>query len=341
MNLKYWNECSFKSQYNPSDNYLVVDWYSGGFNNVRMSFEVATALAYALNRKLIFPKYKKIAHLEEKNLSIADFFEMSDVIIEYNDTYNEVLHNKSDMLKIDYPSHETLYKVDDSPVPEYFKGSHIVNLHELENIKYLHFPGNLFGNFYHAISANNMKEICGMIKKHVHYKATIFDDAKKSIDILGDKQYYSIHIRRGDFLVDGESSWMHNTIVFPAEKIVNNIENVIPKYSKLYIASDEKNKSYFDPFKDNYEVFFYDDIASPNISTNHISMIEQIICARGISFVGTFVSTFSSYINRLRGYMSDIEDKRIINFSSQYQGLEDTENFNGLFSREYSIGWRV
>jgi hypothetical protein len=340
MNLKYWVDFSFQSNYTPTDKYIVTDWYHAGFNNFRMTFEIASVLSYTLNRKLIIPGPRKIPHLQEKKFSISDFFDIENFVINYEESYDEFLKDSHDVITINYPSHDTLYKVDNSPVPDYFKGTNIVNLHEMENIKFLHFPGNLFGNFYHAISHTNITDICKMVKKHIHYKESIFDNAKKCIDILGDQQYYAIHIRRGDFLTGGADSWMWNFITMSAEKILENIENIIPINSKLYIATDEKDKTYFLPFKEKYDIYFYDDIKCDKIEEHTVGLIEQIICSRSKTFVGTFVSTFSTYINRLRGYMSDIEDKRVLNFSNKYDNdFFDDEKFNGLYSREYSIGW--
>jgi hypothetical protein len=340
--LKYWDNIPFVSSYNPENKYVLFDWYSAGFNNIRMSFEIACVLAYTLNRTLIIPKSKNIYLLKKDKLSVTSFFDMEDNIIEWNEEYEEVLHTEKNIETFTSISHETLYKLEDYPVPNYFKGSTIINLQQYYNTKVLHFPKNLFGNFYHAVHSNNIQHLCQYIGKHVHYKKEIFEEAKKCIDILGDQKYYAIHVRRGDFMVGGQDSWMHNFIVMSAEKIIENIEYTIPKYSKLYISTDEVDKNYFNPFKKYYDIYFYEDVKQEEIPSHNIGMIEQIICARSKTFVGTFVSTFTSYINRLRGYMRDIEDKRVLTFSKKYdENFVDAEIFDGLFSREYSIGWKI
>ncbi len=39
------------------------------------------------------------------------------------------------------------------------------------------------------------------------------------------------------------------------------------------------------------------------MNPNMLGMLDQIVCTRGDIFVGTWFSTFSAYIIRLRGYL--------------------------------------
>jgi len=41
-------------------------------------------------------------------------------------------------------------------------------------------------------------------------------------------------------------------------------------------------------------------------------IVEMIICAQANMFLGSWASTFSGYIHRLRGYMPHVDDKRIL-----------------------------
>ena len=38
------------------------------------------------------------------------------------------------------------------------------------------------------------------------------------------------------------------------------------------------------------------------INPNYLGMIDQVVCAGGEMFTGTWFSTFSGYITRMRGY---------------------------------------
>ena len=57
--LLYWNKINFNKNYQLLPNkYLIFKPWNGGFNNFRMSFEIACVLAYRLNRILVLPNGK-------------------------------------------------------------------------------------------------------------------------------------------------------------------------------------------------------------------------------------------------------------------------------------------
>jgi hypothetical protein len=75
----------------------------------------------------------------------------------------------------------------------------------------------------------------------------------------------------------------------------------------LYVATDETYKKFFDLFvNSNHDLRFLDDYWElANLSSfrkEHLGMIEVIVASRGRVFVGTYYSTFSGYISRIRGY---------------------------------------
>jgi len=84
-------------------------------------------------------------------------------------------------------------------------------------------------------------------------------------------------------------------------------ENTLKRGATVYIATDEKDKSFFKPFADAYDIVFLDDFMHllQGVNTNYFGMIEQLVASRGNKFYGTFYSTFTGYINRLRGYHAD------------------------------------
>jgi hypothetical protein len=76
-----------------------------------------------------------------------------------------------------------------------------------------------------------------------------------------------------------------------------------------YIATDEKNRSFFQPFVDAFgAVKFlsdYLDVAGlADMNQNHLGMVEQIVCANAHTFIGTPLSTFTGFITRMRGFMN-------------------------------------
>lgn len=90
--------------------------------------------------------------------------------------------------------------------------------------------------------------------------------------------------------------------------MIHNVGQFIPKKQLIYIASDEKNMSYFDPFlkrfhKVKFMKDYFDMAGLKDINPNYLGMIDQVITTRGEIFVGTWFSTFSGYITRMRGYL--------------------------------------
>lgn len=113
-----------------------------------------------------------------------------------------------------------------------------------------------------------------------------------------------MHVRRGDF-----AKQFKHTLIKP-EETNQIVEKHIKQNSTIYIATDEKNRTYFDILSQHYDICFLDDFANEvkGINKNLFGIIDQIVVSRGELFIGTDPSTLSAYANRLRGYYS-IRDK--------------------------------
>ena len=109
----------------------------------------------------------------------------------------------------------------------------------------------------------------------------------------------SIHIRRGDF--DPTNLWLSADEIYR-----DNTQYMIQEGRTVYISTDEKDDSFFDPLREHYNLVFLKDFVHllEGVNTNYYGMIDQLVAARGDTFVGTLFSTFSGYIHRLRGYHS-------------------------------------
>ena len=69
-------------------------------------------------------------------------------------------------------------------------------------------------------------------------------------------------------------------------------------------------------------------------------MIDTIIASRGRAFAGTFFSTFSGYINRLRGYHGmSMKDSwySLLERKTRMHEWEDIDHY--VFSYEWPTGW--
>lgn len=111
-----------------------------------------------------------------------------------------------------------------------------------------------------------------------------------------------MHVRRGDF-----AKQYRHTLIPPEELNKITEKYILEKNSTIYIATDEKNKTYFDILTQHYDICFLDDFANEvkGINRNLFGIIDQITVSRGELFIGTDPSTLSAYANRLRGYYSN------------------------------------
>lgn len=91
------------------------------------------------------------------------------------------------------------------------------------------------------------------------------------------------------------------------ETIFKNVEDVIKPGSLVYVMTDERDPAFFDPVRASYRLRFLKDYqwvldeesTNPNLS----GMIEQCIGSGAETFVGTYFSTLSGYVTRMRGYL--------------------------------------
>jgi hypothetical protein len=91
--------------------------------------------------------------------------------------------------------------------------------------------------------------------------------------------------------------------VLPAERICAELRPHVPAGALLYVATDEADRSFFRPLGEVYELCFFSDLhPRDGLAIETIGAAEQLLCASAERFVGTRLSTFSGYINRLRGY---------------------------------------
>jgi hypothetical protein len=63
--------------------------------------------------------------------------------------------------------------------------------------------------------------------------------------------YDSIHVRRGDF--------QYKKTRITASQIYEMLKRQLPEKTTLYIATDEKDKSFFNDLKKHYHLLFLDD----------------------------------------------------------------------------------
>eukprot|EP00602_Paraphysomonas_sp_CaronLab_P009442 CAMPEP_0185029864 /NCGR_PEP_ID=MMETSP1103-20130426/16460_1 /TAXON_ID=36769 /ORGANISM="Paraphysomonas bandaiensis, Strain Caron Lab Isolate" /LENGTH=543 /DNA_ID=CAMNT_0027564775 /DNA_START=130 /DNA_END=1758 /DNA_ORIENTATION=+ len=142
------------------------------------------------------------------------------------------------------------------------------------------------------------------IRDYMHYVDVIFCKASIIVDWLLKEAdgygYSSFHTRRGEL--------QYKEVKIPASQLLENVGEMIPRGQLVYIATDERNKTFFDDLKQRFpKLYFLDDffeeVGLGALNPNFLGMIDQVVASRGTVFVGTWFSTFTAYITRLRGYL--------------------------------------
>lgn len=353
-NFRYYTDIDDKylfKFYTGEAGYFLYEKYPGGFNNIRMSYELAICFAYLTNRTLVLPPDSSYYLLNEV-CNVDDFFDTPNSgvrIITYKEFQNiEQLSipfkDIRDISKVcEQGLVDTVINFEKVPVPNKFtKNRKVLNIDELftSKDKYVFFDKNLLGNFYLSLYTKQDSNLKLLINKYVRYKNEIFDAAWGFINLLGDKEYYSIHVRRNDF--------QYKDLHIGNEDLYKFVQKEIPIGSTIYFSTDHKDRSYFEIFSNSYQVVFYQDLQDKlpyiHIQSKWIPIIEQLICTRGIKFIGNKFSTLSSYVYRMRGLMNDIEDKQYYINTEDYSTenqiyfTEDTR-FVASWAREYKDAW--
>lgn len=235
-----------------------------------------------------------------------------------------------------------------------------------QNARVIHFMGDkaskgrLLTHFYNVLFFEDWHQDLltkRFVRDYLRYRDEIQCAAARVVNALRKKSkehgdpngsFDSFHIRRRDFL------YVYKDAKVDALQIYRRFKSTLKVNSTIFIATDEKDLSFFDPLSKHYHVYFLRDFQYlvEAFSKKHMGMIDQIIASRGRAFAGTYLSTFSGYINRLRGYHSQnekmsgfktgelansyyIAPKRQKLAMHQYQSPRAP-----YWAREFPVGWR-
>mmetsp|Transcript_4018 Transcript_4018/g.7053 ORF Transcript_4018/g.7053 Transcript_4018/m.7053 type:complete len:559 (+) Transcript_4018:131-1807(+) len=384
----------------PTDRFVTFSPWKGGFNNIRMSLEIAAAFAIATNRTLVIPPAQSM-YLRGKS-SLTSYFDLEDMrrglsVVTYDEffeltdfgqyqkekpsgsnphstleryfkglqsmpgVYHMQSHWRSEKVISDQvvycfpncPSSDSTSKQDKIEYSwftnfKHHRTGYDGDNQELNDARIVHFKENLLGHFYTFLYFRDPQEgrrIKRIIRDHVHFREEIIEYAERIITKLRDFKYSCIHVRRNDFQF-GEA-------FTSAEDIVKNTKGLFPENEIIYVATDELSDNnakrhswskpdamvkhtthtWFNPFREHWggdKVWFMSDFYNEllqDVPSIYLGCIDTLICSRARRFVGTRKSTFSGYINRLRGYMHDVGQKFI--FEAQSTFPEDYQKFLG------------
>ena len=236
---------------------------------------------------------------------------------------------------------------------------------EMQDAKLVHFKvdhsdkARMLTHFYGFVFFADWKQDLWtkrFVRDHVRYLDKIFCAAGRIVHAIREEakakdpenqtgDFDAFHIRRGDF--------QYKKTRLEAKDLFDISAPHLNEGTTLYIATDEKNKTFFNMFKDRYSVFYLDDFLHlvKDIPPNYYGMLDQVVASRSQTFFGTWFSTFSGYINRMRGYYSvanNLEGNEDGKIRSWYffptDRREEMQLYRSvrlpLYMREFPTSWR-
>lgn len=222
---------------------------------------------------------------------------------------------------------------------------------EMRSATLVHFPSGkqakLFMQFYSFIFFEDYRQATWtyrLVRDHLRYKDVIMCAAVRIIKEIEKKSlsasnplgnYHSIHLRR----TEGSFQEQYIETDISTEDLVLSLISIAAN-STLFISTDESpDHSIFQALRKKYDVIFLDDYQHllEGINPNFHGMIEQMIAARADTFFGTYYSTYSGFICRLRGYYA-VRDRK---YGYNEGKLTNTFYINDQHMREYGIAKAV
>lgn len=373
------------------ERFLTLEWYNGGFNNIRHSIEQMLLLAAETGRTIVLPPPSIDSH---RNMQfVVDMFSYYDTHA-FNTLVPTITHTEflalieSGAFTRDYPATQarpvnaasmTSVRFHDvwnqHPIAEiarivpgpfwghllclapdacvdavaaaadtgtaaaaqqyfewYRQGEGTLSQRDARSLfaasatkpspsRILHFPQTLFGVFHRLFylpPGPARARMTTSVRDRVRYHPATFAYASRMVAALGGASKYGcLHVRRGDWILDKKK-------VVDMTTLANNVRGILNGVTVLYIATNEVDHSKVAPLADLLGVtlrFLDMDVISTDLQGRRSALssppslmipnIDQLVCSRASVFSGTWLSTYTGYIQRLRGYYRDTPDRNI------------------------------
>ena len=234
---------------------------------------------------------------------------------------------------------------------------------EMQSSTIIHLPTKppnqrLLTHFYSFVYFEDWAQsnwIKRLVRDHLRYNDEIMCAAARIIEVIRQScysrtnpngMYHSMHVRRKNFRIQDLEYNITST------EILLSISE-LDEGSCLFVALDEYDENFVKPIKEKHNLFHLHDFKDllNGVNPNFYGMIEQVIVSRGQHFYGSFYSTFSGYVNRLRGYFSVLDtapgsnDGVLLNsfyMPSKYRN--ENKIYKAIqkpfFAREFPTAWR-
>jgi hypothetical protein len=75
-----------------------------------------------------------------------------------------------------------------------------------------------------------------------------------------------------------------------------------------------------------------------DVNPNYFGMVDSIVCSRAAEFAGTWFSTFTGYIHRLRGYHG-LGEHTYYHSTGKVDLAKSPRSIGSGYAREFRIGW--
>jgi hypothetical protein len=228
-----------------------------------------------------------------------------------------------------------------------------MNSYPLLHVRAGHKEFRLLTHFYGMMHFTNAAEdnyYRRFVRDFLHYHDSIYCAAGKVVkavqaegvargfvvDDEGAGAYSALHVRRGDL--------QYKKVKIPAQEWYDNTKEVWQPNEILYVATDERNKTFFDDLAKHHTLRYLDDYwelaGLGDLDPNYMGMIDTIVASRGRAFAGTWFSTFSGYINRLRGYHGMSMKDSWYSFLPKKTAVQQWNNTNEFaYAYEWPDGW--
>jgi hypothetical protein len=335
-----------------TDKYLTYDPWNGDLNNVRLCFESVAALAHALGRKIVYPPRHRTVESDPEwvdgvcyPLHPPQYFDLANIPTA---TADEVPPGAVHYRVEEFHPDCGFIALCDGPDMEAFaagRKAHVLPP-EAADAPVIDLPP-LLAPFYANIYGDpaTRRAMATFVRQKVRHYSQAEQIARRLARCLGEP-FHSAVIRRNDFIK------AYPQVDVPAAQVAEIIAERAPANALLVIATDESDRDYFAPLAQRWRLVFARALVAPVVpplwTHRQISCVEQNLCAMGASYVGTRLSSFSGYVNRLRGYLgakdtsvrfADGTHLRINDQDSAFSWQAWRRYGEPVWGREFKEGW--
>ena len=278
-----------------------------GMCNILMSLENALVIAKLTKRDSItFYLNRKI---NKSTKSIFDLYS-----IDFNIEIVESTTILETIPSLKYELHNSLFYYKETPHKDFVNGrENLLDLSEYEGLEEFRTLNNNTLSFYSYLFylGEQRDSITNWIKSVLTPKEKYLTLSENISSKYCEINYNSLHLRRGDYL---NVLGVRNTEISVTD-FKEILHSNFDKSTQLVIHTDEVNKDYFIDIVNSYKVIFIDSLISlehPSLDLVEVGLISLLVASKSNNFVGTMMSTFTSFIQRYRLYNKNSEDFRFL-----------------------------